>query len=127
MRHRFNSSYSCLTCRHEHVEKPYLWREWTFTRRSSKTRLAQVLQYLVDHPGATRRQLHEAVFKQKFNPGQHSNFYSNALWHDFIDYDKHFKYVATAKGLEFLRDAYANDLAKLFKTTASSVRTVFGA
>ena len=101
MRHRFNSSYSCLTCRHEHVEKPYFWREWTFTRRSSKTRLAQVLQYLVDHPGATRRQLHEAVFKQKFNPGQHSNFYSNALWHDFIDYDKHFKYVVidTINGL----------------------------
>ena len=124
MRHRNSTSYSYMPGRHEPVDRPYLWREWTFTRRSAKYRLAQVIQCLVDHPGISRRELHEAVFKQKFTPGNHSNFYSNALWHDFIDYDCKFKYYVTPKGIEFLKQSYVNDLAKLFHTSSSSIKKV---
>ena len=43
---------------------------------------------------------------------------------DKIDYDKHFKYTITPKGMELLKKAYINDLAKLYGTTAKRIESL---
>ena len=119
MRHK--NSYSYSPCHEKQtICKPYLAHEWTFANPNVKNKYIQVLQYAYDHPGCTRRELHEHVFKTPYVPGNRSSMYAVLLWKDFIDYDHKFRYFITPSGLELLKKAYINGLKNFARLTTNA-------
>lgn len=84
----------------------------TFTRPKT-SQYIYVLELLSTTPNITRREIIKHIWPDYYNScinspysnsirGYYSTVFSQLLYHDYIDYDKKFKYHITKKGLELL-------------------------
>ena len=93
-----------------------LCRNFRFKKPSLKRKYMQIIQFIADHDGCSRRECTVHIWKnvEKYNyRGYQSEMYANLIWKDFIRYDKKFKYHVTEHGLKLLKDAYINDLIEI--------------
>ena len=104
------------------IDKPYCHCNYTYKKPSMKRRYMQVIQFIADHDGCSRRECTAYIWNgndpARVGRGEMSIVYSNLLWKDFIDYDKKFRYHVTEKGLKLLKEAYLNDCIELCKKIA---------
>ena len=90
-------------------------RNFRFKKPSLKRKYMQIIQFIADHDGCSRRECTFHIWKSVDNyRGYQSEMYANLIWKDFIRYDKKFKYHVTEHGLRLLKEAYINDFIKIF-------------
>lgn len=89
-------------------DRPYE-RPYTYARPSMKCKYVQILDYVANHPGCKRFDIICDVwhFSRELNTpktlrGQCSLTFSNLLYDDLLDYDSHFRYTVTPKGMAIL-------------------------
>ena len=79
----------------------------------------KILQYVYDHDGCTRKDILRGIGQlegRKCNGrGQLSNIFSQLLYIDVLDYDKHYKYHLGKNGMKVLGQAYNNEMDRNLK------------
>lgn len=102
-----------------HVDRPQTyWPNWhtkytvnrphQIVKFNSKPKAHQkhilILKYVAEHPKCLRREIVDYIKPGCWiNPrGYMSLIFSNLLYHDFIDYDKNYRYTITEKGMQRL-------------------------
>ena len=79
----------------------------------------KILQYVYDHDGCTRKDILKGIGqydgRASDGRGQLSSIFSQLLYVDVLDYDKHYKYHLGKNGLKVLGQAYNNELDRNLK------------
>lgn len=79
----------------------------------------KILQYVYDHDGCTRKDILRGIGQYDGRAGdgrgQLSSIFSQLLYVDVLDYDKHYKYHLGKNGMKVLGHAYNNEMDRNLK------------
>lgn len=85
--------------------RPYILIKYNSKPKANQTHV-RILKFVAENPGCLRREIVDHIKPGEWvaTRGYMSTVFSNLLYHDFLDYDKNYRYTITPKGMQRLME-----------------------